>query len=206
MNDVAAVPVELLGRRERKKQALRDKLCVETMDLIGRNGIEGTTIDTICERADIAKKTFYNYYSSKHELLLDICQVQLLQRSELLIDEALASSRQLAAQLDYILIAMAERNRQAGKLERGLVDYLVGNLSSNLAEGAGQSTFMNACFVRLFSAAEEQLKPGLTVEFCAEMVVGMVNALTLNWLHDDQYDTGNKFRMMLDYVKDSMLK
>ena len=43
-------------------------------------------------------------------------------------------------------------------------------------------------------------------EFCAEMMVGMINAVTLNWLHDDQYDTFNKYQLLLAYAKDSMLK
>ena len=206
MNKINAVPESLPGRRERKKLALRDKLCEETMQLVERHGIEGTTIDAICDCADIAKKTFYNYYSSKHDLLIEICQTQLLNRSQGLISEALASSDDMAAQLDYMLIIMSERNRHAGNLERELIDYMVGRLSSNLAAGAGQLTFMNQCFLRFFKAGEQQLKPGLTPDFCAEMMVGMINAVTLNWLHDDQYDTREKYLQLLNYIKDSMLK
>ena len=206
MSKTSAIPTPLPGRRERKKLALRDKLCQETLQLIERHGIDGTTIDAICDCADIAKKTFYNYYSSKHDLLIDICQSQLLNRSEVLIADAQASSPDMAAQLDYMLIVMSERNRHAGNLERELIDYLVGSLSSNLAAGARQLTFMNNCFTRFFKAGEEQLKPGLSPDFCAEMLVGMINAVTLNWLHDDQYDTHSRYRQLLNYVKDSMLK
>jgi AcrR family transcriptional regulator len=206
MSEVSAEPVVLMGRRERKKLALRDKICEESLQLIELHGIDGTTIDAICDCTDIAKKTFYNYYGSKHDLLIDICQSQLLNRTEELIAESLASGDDVRVQLDYMLIVMAERNRQAGKLERELIDYMVGSLSSNLAAGAGQLTFMNECFLRFFSAGQHQLKIGLTPVFCAEMMVGMVNAVTLNWLHNDQYDTHNKYQLLLNYVKDSMLK
>lgn len=200
------MPVASLGRRERKKQLLRDRIWDETIHLIEREGVEGTTIDAICERVDIAKKTFYNYYSSKHDLLIDICQSELLDRTDELIDEALAGSDQLAEQLDTIFTVIAQRNRSAGMLDRELIDYMVGSLSDNRSDGGGQLTFMNECFLRLYRAGQSQLKPGLTPEFCAEMTVGMINAITLNWLHDRKYDTANNFLMLLAYTRNSMLR
>ena len=200
------MPVASLGRRERKKQLLRDRIWEETIGLIEREGVERTTIDAICERVDIAKKTFYNYYSSKHDLLIDICQSELLDRTDELIDEALAGSDQLAEQLDTILTAFAQRNRSAGMLDRELIDYMVGSLSDNRSDGGGQLTFMNDCFLRLYRAGKSQLKPGLSPEFCAEMTVGMSNAITLNWLHDKRYDTESNFLMLLAFIRNSMLR
>ncbi len=198
--------VATLGRRERKKQLVRDRIWEETIELIERGGVESTTIDAICEAVDIAKKTFYNYYSSKHDLLIDICQIQLLDLTDSLVSEALADSDRLAIQLDTIFTVFAERNRSASKLDRELIDYMVGNLSDNRSEGGGQLTFMNNCFLRLFAAGQGQLKPGLTPVFCAEMTVGMTNAITLNWLHNPQYDTENNFLLLLRFIKDSMLQ
>jgi len=200
------VSVATLGRRERKKQLVRDRIWEETIELIERGGVESTTIDAICEAVDIAKKTFYNYYSSKHDLLIDICQIQLLDLTDSLVSEALADSDRLAIQLDTIFTVFAERNRSASKLDRELIDYMVGNLSDNRSEGGGQLTFMNNCFLRLFAAGQGQLKPGLTPVFCAEMTVGMTNAITLNWLHNPQYDTENNFLLLLRFIKDSMLQ
>lgn len=199
----AAIPI---GRRERKKQAIRDKIREETIGLIKRHGVEGTTIDAICDCTDIAKKTFYNYYSSKHDLLIDICQVNLLNRTELLITDAIAHSDQLIDRLDFIFAIITQRHREAGELEKGLIDYMVGSLSNNRSQGAGQLTFMNDCFIRLYTDSKTHIKAALSAEFCAEMTVGMINAVTLNWLHSDQYDTEQQFMMLRDYIKASMVK
>ena len=91
-------------------------------------------------------------------------------------------------------------------MERELIDYMVGNLSDNRREGGGQLTFMNECFLRLFRSGKNQLKPELTPVFCAEMTVGMTNAITLNWLHNERYDTENKFLELLGFIKTSMLR
>jgi AcrR family transcriptional regulator len=110
--------VTQLGRRERKKKAVRENITEQTLRLIARYGVEGITIDAICDCVDIAKKTFYNYYSSKHELMVDICQSELLQRTADLVAEAIAGDDDLAAQLDYILGFLAARNSTVSKLER----------------------------------------------------------------------------------------
>ena len=195
-----------LGRRERKKQLLRERIWVEAIALIKQEGVERATIDAICERVDIAKKTFYNYYNSKHDLLIDLCQSELLNRNDELIDEALRGSDQLASQLDRIFTEFAKRNQSAQKLDRELIDYMVGSLSDNRSEGGGQLTFMNQCFLRLFQAGHSQIRPELTPTFCAEMTVGMTNAITLNWLHDKKYDTENNFLQLLAFLKSSMLR
>jgi AcrR family transcriptional regulator len=195
-----------LGRRERKKQLLRERIWEEAIALIKRDGVERATIDAICESVDIAKKTFYNYYNSKHDLLIDLCQSELLNRNDELIDEALGGSDQLASQLDRIFTEFAKRNQSAQKLDRELIDYMVGSLSDNRSEGGGQLTFMNQCFLRLFQAGHSQIRPELTPTFCAEMTVGMTNAITLNWLHDKKYDTENNFLQLLAFIKSSMLQ
>jgi AcrR family transcriptional regulator len=197
---------QLQGRRERKKQAVREKIYEETANLIELHGVEGTTIDAICDCTDIAKKTFYNYYPSKHELLLDICQSILLNRTSELIDSALASQQKLVGQLDLIFQAMQNNNDKAGRLERELIAYMVSNLAMNISQGAGQLTFMNDCFERLYKASEDELKPQFSPEFCAEITVGMVNALTLNWLHNDHYDVTAKYQTLAIYIQQSILR
>lgn len=200
------MPVTQLGRRERKKKAVRENICEQTLHLISLHGVDGITIDAICDCVDIAKKTFYNYYGSKHDLLVDICQSELLQRTDDLITEAIEQSDDLAEQLDFVLSVLATRNSNASKLERELIGYLVGSLSTNLSQGASQLEFMSNCFLRLFSHGKAQLKAELSPQFCAEMTVGMSNLITLNWIHNEDYDTLARFQTLQTYLKNSMLK
>ena len=118
----------------------------------------------------------------------------------------MAHSTELSDRLDFIFAVITQRNREVGNLEKGLIDYMVGNLSNNRSQGAGQLTFMNDCFIRLYTDNNDQIKAALSAEFCAEMTVGMINAVTLNWLHSDQYETEQRFMMLRDYVKSSMIK
>lgn len=53
----------------RKKRSARDRLMQAAMVLFYNNGISATGIDTIVERAGVAKKSLYNNFSSKADLV-----------------------------------------------------------------------------------------------------------------------------------------
>lgn len=195
-----------IGRRERKKQAVREKICSVTLDLIRLHGIEGTTIEDICERTDIAKKTFYNYYPSRHELLIQISQSTMLLRTQLNVEEAMGSSDSLDGQLTFIFNEIRQNMVNADVVEKAMIDYMIVNLSSNRTQSANQLSFMNGCYRVLFENSADQLKPGLDPIFCAELLVGMINATTMNWLNDESYDFVQSVEKLQKFILDSMLK
>lgn len=53
------------SRRERKKEETKDRIFKAAFALFKRQGVEATTIDEICEKADVAKGTFFNYFRHK---------------------------------------------------------------------------------------------------------------------------------------------
>jgi AcrR family transcriptional regulator len=57
------------SRRERKKQETRQRLLESAWDLFGDKGYDQTTVAEITERADVAKGTFFNYFSTKEEIV-----------------------------------------------------------------------------------------------------------------------------------------
>ena len=54
-----------LSRRERKKEETKDRIFNAAMKLFKHNGLDGTTVDEIAEKADVAKGTFFNYFPRK---------------------------------------------------------------------------------------------------------------------------------------------
>jgi AcrR family transcriptional regulator len=58
------------GRRERKKAETRAALSRAAMRLALERGVENVTADMIAEAADVAPRTFRNYFSGKEEAIL----------------------------------------------------------------------------------------------------------------------------------------
>ncbi len=65
-----ALPGTRLGRRERKKLRTRALIQKEALHLFLEKGFEATTIEEIAEAADIAPSTFFNYFPTKEDVVL----------------------------------------------------------------------------------------------------------------------------------------
>ena len=59
------------SHRERKKQATRRALHLAAIDLVEQNGLSGATVEAISERAGVAPRTFWSYFASKEEAIVD---------------------------------------------------------------------------------------------------------------------------------------
>ncbi len=60
------------GLRERKKQQTRSAIHEAALQLIDERGPEATTVDQICQAADVSSRTFFNYFPSKAAALLQL--------------------------------------------------------------------------------------------------------------------------------------
>jgi AcrR family transcriptional regulator len=58
----------ILGKREFQKQKAREQILKQALILFSDNGLEKTTVADIVEKCDIARGTFYNYFSDMNTL------------------------------------------------------------------------------------------------------------------------------------------
>jgi len=72
------------GRRERRTRETRRKILLAARDLFAERGLDAVTVDEIAERADVARATVFNYFSTKESLCSQLgeLQVELLLEAE----------------------------------------------------------------------------------------------------------------------------
>lgn len=57
--------------RERKKMATRRAIHDAAFELVDRHGLSGTTVEAISDRAGVAPRTFWAYFSSKEDAVIN---------------------------------------------------------------------------------------------------------------------------------------
>jgi len=62
------------GRVARRRERTRRRILSVAEALIDERGVETVTIDAIADAADIARRSFYHHFESKHELLVPIAR------------------------------------------------------------------------------------------------------------------------------------
>lgn len=58
------------GLRERKRAATRAAITATARSLTAERGLNGYTVEEVCERAVISRRTFFNYFPSKEDAIV----------------------------------------------------------------------------------------------------------------------------------------
>lgn len=183
-----AAPVTV-GLREQRKREVRGRIHGAAIALFAERGCETVTVEEICVRAAVARKTFYNYYPNKQELINALCEHLLLDDTFNRIGLAMARCRSTAGRLCDYFDGLADKMQAASELERELILQSLYAVARDSADSGRQLRALNACFLRVFSEGQRQgdVSLAFSAGYLAEMTVGALNGITLNWVHDRDY-------------------
>ena len=73
---------------DRRKQEVRERILGAAFDLFLDQGVSGTTIEDICERADVANRTFFNHFATRHDMMRALAEERLLNLRDVVFDRA----------------------------------------------------------------------------------------------------------------------
>jgi len=102
------------GRREKKKAQTRSSIIEAAARLFSVSGFDQTSIDEICENADVVKGTFYYHFQSKEDLVVEIRRERMKQVEES-IYTSLAAGVSPVSVLEELMVKDAiwtEQNRE----------------------------------------------------------------------------------------------
>jgi AcrR family transcriptional regulator len=149
---------------------VRTRILEAAMALFDQRGFQETPVAEICERADVANKTFFNHFHSKQDLLRELAGEAL---GRLLVDVEMAR-KQGSSTGDRLLrffSMAADRTEEAGPMHRELLTELV----RAVHESAGKSEHARKLHDAFGSIVREGLEEGdVTTRHGAETLTEMI--------------------------------
>tara|TARA_B100000446_G_scaffold50935_1_gene46926 strand:- start:217 stop:852 length:636 start_codon:yes stop_codon:yes gene_type:complete len=196
---------QALTRRERRKLEVQNKICKAAVELFESIGVEDTTVEEICERADVARKTFYNYYPSKQELIRALCDTQLFSRTEAVlrdvVDRQLPTSKSIHAYLEQL----QEDLSHYGKIDRILIREAMLDASPD-SRATEHFTQLMGMFSELIARGQSagDVKKDFTSDFYAEVILSVINGSMTAWMAHEAYPVNERLSSIADYLADSI--
>jgi AcrR family transcriptional regulator len=197
------IPAEL-SRRERRKLELRGRILAAAAELFTQHGFAAAKVADICERADVAHKTFFNHFPSKQHLLREIASSAI---DELLVDieAARKQGHSTPERLAAFFLVVAERTAQAGPMNREFVTELVHVVHDSSSKSL-QARKLHDAFGQI--VADGLLAGDVTqrhdAETLTEMILGAYYVLMFNYANLDDFPIEKQAEAVARFLGDAL--
>jgi AcrR family transcriptional regulator len=193
-----------LSRRERRKLELRTRMLEAASHLFSEHGFHATKVADICDRADVAHKTFFNHFPSKQHLLREIANHGI---DELLVDlEAARKQEQTTPQrLVAFFAVVAERTVEGGPMNRELVTELVHVVHGSPTKSE-QARRLHDAFAKIVNdgLAAGDVTRRHDAETLTEMILGAYYVLMLNYANLDDFPIEKQAAAVARFLGDAL--
>jgi len=195
---------EPLSRRERRKRELRGRLLDAARECFAARGVDATRVSEICQLADVADKTFFNYFPTKRHVLRELAQdsiEKLLQD----LEAARRRGRSSAERIRCFFRTVAENAAEAGPMQRELLTELV-HVAHEAGTESEQARLLHEAFAAIVADGrrEGDLDPRHGDETLTEMWMGAFYGLMFNWANLEDYPLAERAAAAADFLVASM--
>lgn len=180
----ATVPTTRFERRRSRTQAA---LLDASIELFQRQGVRTTTIEEICEQADVSPRTFFNHFETREHLYAAITRQRAAEFAALLDaqrDDARPLSRRLPGLFTAIgrgLAVMPAYRELLGEMLRVRID---GGDETVRGRSLGQAALR---FV-VDGVQRGEITDAHPPEVLADILLGALTIAIGNWSADEAYD------------------
>jgi len=188
-----------LGRRERRKIELRSRILDAAKHLFVQQGFAQSKVAEICDRADVAQKTFFNYFPSKQDVLREIARVALadtVAQIESVRKEPGTATQKLGAFYEQV----CDQADEAGPMHREMLTEILHVAHETAQPEAARR--LQAAFGALLEdgAAAGEFAPNLDLHASTELVLGSYYALMFSLAHQPNYPLRDRARAQVSLL------
>lgn len=170
-----------MSRIDRRKAEVRERILMAAFELFLSQGVSETRIDQICDRADIAGRTFFNHFATRQDMIRALAERRLVNLHDVVFArENEPIPQRLVGVFDDIAATLAD----SGDTYRELIGEM---MATDYAARRG-SPFHDT-FVELVKdgLARGELRTKHDPQVLADIVVGALAGAIVNWRMDATY-------------------
>jgi len=191
------------SRRSRKKERTRREIYQAAMALFAERDYDRVTIEDICDRADVAKATFFLHFSNK-AALLTVFNENLTQT---IAEDLVHYNGTAADKLRLIIEALATAWQNNATVMRKMVREFIDDIPT-FEEGAQSNAHIIELLGDAIAEGQDSGEFQTTVP-AHRMAAGMVassSAVTIEWSQEPGIDTRQAHIDMLELTLGGLLK
>jgi AcrR family transcriptional regulator len=176
-----------MNRIDRRKQEVRERILQAAFDLFLAHGVEATKIEDICERADVANRTFFNHFATRQDMVRALAEKRLVNIRDVLADR---SSEPVPARLIGLFDDISAVLIKSGETYREMIGAMLATTGLGLQRGYG----LHETFLDLVKdgVARGEVSGRHDPHTLADIIVAALVGAIVNWTIDKTYslDTG----------------
>jgi AcrR family transcriptional regulator len=171
-----------MNRLQRRKQEVREKILAAAFELFLSQGVAVTTIEEICDRADVANRTFFNHFATRQDMIRALAERRLVNLHDVVFDR---TGEPIPARLIGVFDDIAAALVKSGDTYR----ELIGEMLATSGYGIQRGFNLHDTFVELVKegVARGEIGTQHDAETLADIIVGALSGGIVNWTADHTY-------------------
>jgi AcrR family transcriptional regulator len=177
-----------VNRTDRRKLEVRNRILAAAFDLFLDQGVSATTIEDICERADVANRTFFNYFPTRHDMMRSLAEERLLNLHDVVFKRA---SEPIPARLIGLFDDIAVTLGESSDTYREVIAEMLAAVGYGIERGFA----LHDTFLELVKEGVARGEVGVRhdAQTLADIIVGALTGGIVNWTVDKTYSIESGF-------------
>jgi len=171
-----------VNRVERRKNELRERILAAAFELFLSQGVSVTRIDEICDRADIASRTFFNHFPTRRDMVRALAESRLVNLHDVVFAR---SDEPVPQRLVGVFDDIARTLVDSGATYR----EMIGEMMAAADYGAQRGSPFHDTFVELVKdgLARGEIHTRHDPQIVADIIAGALSGALANWRVDTTY-------------------
>jgi AcrR family transcriptional regulator len=191
------------SRQERRRRETADRIAEAAGTLFAERGVAATTVTAICERADVARQTFFNHFASKEDLARELAR----RGHDFFLTALEAARREPASTGERLARFFRELHAAAsavGPMHQDMVAEVI-RASSDASDPARLPSLQRGV-EKLLRAGRVQGDVGRrhALEDQAALVLGALSYLFFEWTHRADFPMAERAARMARMLADAL--